>query len=835
MKSFLTLALIGIFLCLHSGVAGEAPHIAVFDPQTSYSGRFQMDVGEMNAVAQTLQKSGWKVDRLTVQQLNDDQIFNAQKIAVLVLRGEAVPRENFPNIKTFAEKGGGVVALAAKNPFGMAVARTNQGQWIYSPATPQYAWQTPELASVFGLRYTYRAALVDSGVQQTATPLLKKYLPQATNYLGALPSTWVYPVENGEIFPLMRSQRGDGRDVTPQLYIARHQGCTAVISSGEFWTKGGDGWALGKETVTAMVKIALDLKSGALPLAQSDRVEIPADLPDPEPLTARISTSEVNPDNAPVVARWGKFDGSGLDLNKQAAKQPLPRVLAGGASVTLPLQQNHQPTWLRVRAALADTQVGLKVTTGDRTVWNELFAYSVVGDGGNSPVEFQRRIFLPASEAKNLVLSNPGTHPLYFDAVQIENAPPRPVRWITSMDASSNQWTLSGPVNLPHEFTREWSGLRSTLWGQDIGAPGDPDRWKRTEERFACYNATGAPLELLIEGTPRWAASSQERYDTVVRKRAVPPVLEKYQEIVSYLLAHHLQEISRFEIWNEEDSRAYWLGTAEEYVQLWHAIVPLLRQAAPGKDVFVGGLTGFDPAFLDTLSRGGVLKEADMVACHPYSGAAAAWDILAGTVEGQLYALGANLPLYCNEMGFPVEAVDWYPKASFPYTPATQGRMTNIAVARLLAGGCSKFCVFFAGGEKDGMSYIDSQGRPYPGYIALRDYFKLSKKAGQRLDLSMVRADGTPQTGVYLAGAQHEDGSMTVIVNPAEVVITKFDEPAPDVLVPLILRIPLAKNGPWTARVDGQEVAMKIHAGHEPAWGEINFDLKKRCVLTVAP
>ena len=94
-----------------------------------------------------------------------------------------------------------------------------------------------------------------------------------------------------------------------------------------------------------------------------------------------------------------------------------------------------------------------------------------------------------------------------------------------------------------------------------------------------------------------------------------------------------------------------------------------------------------------------------------------------------------------------------------------------------------------------------------------------------------------PQTGVYLAGSQHSDGSITVVINPAEVVPPKFDAPAdaqdPAILVPLILRIPLIKAEAWKAHIDGGAVPIKFSTMQGQTWGEIVFNLRKRVVLTV--
>ncbi len=615
-----------------------------------------------------------------------------------------------------------------------------------------------------------------------------------------------------------------------------------MISAADVWTKGGAEWKFGEQTTVALVKIALDLHSGVLKLSEADKIDLPADLPGAEPLTARVPIGQVNPDNAPVVSRWGKFDGSGTELSD---KTPLPRVLRAGTSIALPLKPNGKPLWLRVRGAVAESGSVLKVAAGKEVLWNESIAYLDVGKVGNMgntdlsgvPLEWNRRVFVPPSKAKTLILSNPGTKPLYFDAVQLENAPPKPVRWMTGMNASYNQFSLDGRVNLPRELTSEWSGIRGTSWGQDTKGPGEADRWARLDERMRVYMATGAPLELLIAGTPEWAAIAPDRYQAAGRKHAVPPDPQKYRELVQYLLDGYADKVDLYEIWNEVDSQAFWIGDASEYINLWKTIVPMIRQKDPTARVMLSGMTGFTPQFLDEVVSAGLTKEADMIGFHPYAGNQAAWDKPYTTIQGQLYASGQNIEIYNNEMGFPSGPTDWFTPAPFPYTPITQNRMTEVALARLLANGSCKWSLFYGGGDFGGNNYIDGNGQPYPGYVVLQDYFPLAKNGGARLDIAMTRADGAPQRGIYLAGARHNDGSITVVINPAEVVAPVFDAPAdapaPVFDIPLVLRVPLSKIGAWKASLGGQSVPVKVQKRGGMVWGEIRFNLKKRVVLTV--
>ena len=120
---------------------------------------------------------------------------------------------------------------------------------------------------------------------------------------------------------------------------------------------------------------------------------------------------------------------------------------------------------------------------------------------------------------------------------------------------------------------------------------------------------------------------------------------------------------------------------------------------------------------------------------------------------------------YNNEMGFTHQPGEWFVGN---YNEATQANLTDIALSRLLADGTAKVSVFHAGGDDHLYSYIAPDGTPRPAYGVLEDYFPLGQNGGKRLDVSLARADGAPLEGVYVAGATHADGSVTLVVNLSE-------------------------------------------------------------------
>ncbi|NJL31369.1 MAG: hypothetical protein HC898_06910 [Phycisphaerales bacterium] len=86
--------------------------------------------------------------------------------------------------------------------------------------------------------------------------------------------------------------------------------------------------------------------------------------------------------------------------------------------------------------------------------------------------------------------------------------------------------------------------------------------------------------------------------------------------------------------------------------------------------------------------------------------------------------------------------------------------------------------LFHAGGDAHAYGLMDETGKPRAGYRVFEDYLHLADRDGRKTAVTLKRSDGQPMQGVYVAAAKHEDGSMTLVINPSEV--RGLDEPMPD-------------------------------------------------------
>lgn len=279
-------------------------------------------------------------------------------------------------------------------------------------------------------------------------------------------------------------------------------------------------------------------------------------------------------------------------------------------------------------------------------------------------------------------------------------------------------------------------------------------------DKFAGMNGR---WNLILFGTPEWAAVSPERYAQGVkagRPHAVPPDPQKYAELVERVIEHYDRYVAVYEVWNEPDLQQFWRGTPEEYERFVAYITDVIRRKAPGKLVITGGLAHL------VIPRLPLAAQGDLVALHPYIGEGSAWDVPIGQFQGELYALGKGVELYPNESGFVYQPGEWF---RGPWTPRRQATALSTAMARALHGDTAKLTVFLAGGDRHYSGIYDEHGEPRPAALVFEDYVRPGQRGARRLDVAVVPADGdVPLQGVYAAAAVHEDGSVTIILNPAE-------------------------------------------------------------------
>src|SRR5487761_2081791 len=121
----------------------------------------------------------------------------------------------------------------------------------------------------------------------------------------------------------------------------------------------------------------------------------------------------------------------------------------------------------------------------------------------------------------------------------------------------------------------------------------------------------GTKVILDVFGTPQWETGSPDEHPP-------PAKPQDYAAFVASLARRLGRLASAYEIWNEEDAGGWWAGGPDPaaYTRLLQATYPAVKAAEPAATVLVGGLTGNDYLFVESLYRMGAKGFFDAVAVH---------------------------------------------------------------------------------------------------------------------------------------------------------------------------------------------------------------------------
>ncbi len=791
---------IGMILLTVCPALADPARVAVWDPEFgTVETRFTIDRALLDRAAGWLGAAGMRVTRLGADAIADPERFSSDRFDLLVMDGGTFPKSAAGAILRFLDGRGVLVALNAAIPFLIAIEpEPTEPLWTMSPRQPTFAWQSKQILESLGMQYVYQPRLHDQGFDHTATALLQKYLPEAGDILGRrLPGRWLVSIPTTDpgdgYYPLIRSRRLDGLDVTPQVYVVRRGARTAIVASSGIFSAGDDPAlfaAGGEKMVVALARLGADLQSGELSLDPANRLVLASDQTPPAPLESRPATVGVNPNGAIPLARWGRFNGSCIELAPAltgetrldaSQSERFPRALMPGASVTLTLADlGAGARFLRVRGAVIASGGKLMIRYGGALVLGEtLLMPDARGEGnfqapslGSVPLEFHRVVYLPplAEGAVNeLTVSNPGSSAIWFDAMQIERRD-RPNRtMLVGLGGGYVTGTTGSVSPLPREISRRWSTLRTSARLQYLGPPGDPHRWDKVDAILRQQMDVNPRVEVIIEGTPPWAAITPERLEEgkkAGRPHVVPPDNDLYAKAIEDFIDRYGDRIDSYEIWNEPNIVQFWRGSIDEYVAMYLKIVPVIRKKDPTARIIAAGMAGVHEEFIERMIDSGALAMADLIAIHPYAGKGPGWDLVFGQCEGAMFNHGIATEIYSNESGFPYRNAEWF-KPPPVYTPQVQADMLSKAMSRLMAGDVAKVNVFHAGGDSHEYGLFDASGSPRPAYSVFADYLTLADGNARRLDVAMVAADGAALEGVFCAASRQDDRSVTVVINPA--------------------------------------------------------------------
>jgi Bacterial Ig domain len=159
-----------------------------------------------------------------------------------------------------------------------------------------------------------------------------------------------------------------------------------------------------------------------------------------------------------------------------------------------------------------------------------------------------------------------------------------------------------------------------------------------------------------------------------------PAAIDQYASFVRQAAARYAGRVAGWEIWNEQDAPKWWAGMASfdndanprdasQYVPLLRAAHAAVKSVDAGAPVVVGGLTGNDYKFVESMYAHGAKGHFDVVATHtdtacadgsPYGyyrdvagGPISQWAFLGyRSVRQVMEANGDPRPIWITEMGW---------------------------------------------------------------------------------------------------------------------------------------------------------------------------------------
>lgn len=847
---------------LLTSTIGYAADIAVWDPQQDGDdARFTCSTAQWNTVADWLKEAGLPVARLTYPQLSESGALDPTRFPVLVMSGHLVPLAAHPAERanelrayiTYLDRGGVILGLGGATGgalLGTAIEPKPNGGWALSPTAPRFAWETGALREALGLKYAYRPAMHNLGVTHQPTALLTQYWPAAPVVTVQLPQVhhFAIPVDQSQpsFYALYDSARVDGQPTIPSVFVARSGRRTAILENNPGWCAASPTpWFNGGKTLTiALARLALDLQAGRVELPVAAKRELPDVPAGVGPLRNRVPTGAVDPAGATPLVRWGAFDGCNWELSEPAItgqivdliadpQRRMPCRLDPGAQIVAPLPAHAGATWLRIRCAYTQSDAALVATIDGHAVLGEQFIY-VTSTGtsnwggdqlANQPTEINRCVFVPPGDAGRLVLTNPGRSPIWFDAMQLERHTatynePVLIGWYTA--ASAGQ--LHGAFAVPADAA-SYGALRCDARLQLLGPPDDPQRWAALDAIYDQYASYHAPLQMIFNGTPAWMAVPASLAEATRRNRSHICVPERtlYRQAISDWLVRYGARFTAFELMNEVDITQFWIGTYAEYTALCQDIIPLIRQHCPQARIIAAGSASQSLELLRHEQTSGMLDQIDWVAVHCYAAQSTAWELSAGIYEGHCFSLGIARPIFANEQGFPWKNGEWFTDG---WTPERQATATDIALARLIAGGPARVLLFTAGGDNHHFSYSDQTGTPRPGYQVVMDYHHLNGPGATRVDPVMLAADGGLVHGTYCAASQWADGTVMAVLNPCQ---------ADHHQASIHLIVPLPDDRPRSAMLSASgidhPVPLQLRSQDGSTFAELDLTVTQRSVL----
>jgi hypothetical protein len=266
------------------------PRIAIWDPQISSvpdeNGVDEINIDEdrLARIRTWLHNEKISVSMLRASDIRDTSTFNTEKFDAIFLPGDALVIWLVEPLRNFAQKGGVLVAINARNqPWSVPLVPDFNGRWV----AQRNGKRMNELTDLFGTKWQNLAETNGAGAHyfsQTIQENLPLPIPaegEAANTEPVIPPDYTKPVlrdflpapkvtaEAGTLLkPLIISQQSDTDKTqkTPQIFALQKENAKAIIVCNTVWSADFEegGFIKAPQLWVTIAKISRDWKAGTL-------------------------------------------------------------------------------------------------------------------------------------------------------------------------------------------------------------------------------------------------------------------------------------------------------------------------------------------------------------------------------------------------------------------------------------------------------------------------------------------------------------------------------------------------------------------------------------------
>lgn len=317
-------------------------------------------------------------------------------------------------------------------------------------------------------------------------------------------------------------------------------------------------------------------------------------------------------------------------------------------------------------------------------------------------------------------------------------------------------------------FAFGWDGIETS--------PGHYD-WGFWDDFVRLAGEAGIELIPYVCYSPEWSnAGGGDFWRTPPRDSAA------FARFMQTIVTRYKGQIRTWELWNEPDIEAYWLGTADQFAEMIQKAARAVRQADPQAVIVLGGMSHGRGPFFDRLIQIHRLERyVDVLNLHGYN---ETW--LPGTVEDypdQIRHFGAILPpagalpdIWLAEFGYSnwrfaaAKVSQWGVDAIYAYEHTPRYQAISLLKAHLMAREAGNLSLtawyrlrdlppatgVIGDDNNKYLGLLDVQGQPKPAWHALRLYNRLYSRPLRSLGHSLRITAGDAKATVISAFADRQ-------------------------------------------------------------------------------